>query len=73
MKNILRALLFGAVLGVLLGIHMTERGVDRLEKERHDAWVNNPEMIKLRKQAQRDRQADQWADEIEKEIDDDEE
>ena len=73
MKTILRALLFGAILGVLLGIQMTERGIDRLEKERHDALVNDPEMTKIRNEAKRLRQADAWMDEIEKELDDDEE
>jgi hypothetical protein len=65
MKNILRALLFGVVVGVLLGVQFNERGRKRLEQEEHDAFVNDPETRRLRDVTRRMLQTDEWLDEFE--------
>jgi hypothetical protein len=69
MKNILRALLFGAVLGVLLGIYFNERGHQRRAQEEADAIANDPEGKALLAYSRRLRQADQWLDDIEGDLD----
>jgi hypothetical protein len=70
MKNILRALLFGVVVGVLLGVQFNERGRKRMEQEAADATLNNPEVIKLFALSRRLKQADKWIDDIEENLDD---
>ena len=70
MKNILRALLFGVVVGVLLGVYFNERGRKRMEKEAGDATLNNPEVIELFALSRRLKQTDKWIDDIEENLDD---
>jgi hypothetical protein len=65
MKNLLRTFLLGAIVGVILGVAFAERGHTRRQKEKTDAYANDPEMRRLREETRRVLQSDLWLDEVE--------
>ncbi|MBZ0281783.1 MAG: hypothetical protein K8L97_13675 [Anaerolineae bacterium] len=44
MKTVFRSLLFGALIGLVLGIILSEQRQKREAKAREDAFVNDPEI-----------------------------
>lgn len=68
MKNMLRALLVGAIVGAFWGVIATERRHKQEAQARIDAFFNDPEVIESIRESERLRRTDKWLDDIEEDL-----
>ncbi len=64
MKNLIRVFLLGAAFGVFIGWMLRDREQERTEKAASEAYANDPELVKLRREIAHDRLIDRWEDEL---------
>ncbi len=69
MKNLLRGLLLGWIIGMIYGAVMTERRYKREAQEKEDAFFKLPEVIESMKEDERLQRANQWINDIEEDLD----
>ncbi len=72
MRSLIRVLLFGFLCGVVWGMILNERQHRQEHEAKVRAFENDPEVIALNKEWEREDNARRWTRQIEEEIDDDE-
>jgi hypothetical protein len=65
MRNLLKGILFGLLIGAVVGWRMAEDKQRREKEAARQAYLNDPEVIALRKERALERQIDQVFDDME--------